>query len=337
MKLKAPEGLDNEQRHAFYECPENKSEYIYGARGGWSKHGGNPVFGEGCGVVFDVSVIKDGGVFKMWFSWRTKVGIGYCESRDGVHWGVPTLVLEPVPDSPWEADEVNRPSVVKVGGTYKMWYSGQMRPYREEGRSVIGYAESKDGIHWKRTQDIPVLEPNGGWEKNAIMCPDVMLDEEERMYKMWYSAGSNHEPDAIGYATSEDGLCWEKHTANPVMAKDPRRPWKQLKVCACNVVKRRGEYYMFYIGHMHEERASIGIARSHNGYSGWIDHPGNPVIAPDSNDSWDGMSVYKPFALFESGRWLLWYNGAKYDPEVWADEKIGLAYHEGEDLGFASS
>jgi predicted GH43/DUF377 family glycosyl hydrolase len=334
MKLKSPEGLSNEQKRAYYEVPENRVEYIYGTRGGWKKEEANPVFGAGYGVCFDVSIIKEGEVFKMWFSWRTKVGIGYCESRDGVHWGIPALALAPMPGSPWEADEVNRPSVVKDGGIYKMWYSGQMRPYREDGRSVIGYAESSDGIHWDRARNAPVLEPGGGWEANAIMCPDVMFDREEGVYKMWYSAGSNHEPDAIGYATSPDGLHWAKHRGNPIMTNKPRRPWEQLKVCACNVVKHRGAYYMFYIGHMHEERASIGIAKSHDGYGGWVEHPQNPVIAPDSDDSWDGMSVYKPFALFDGGKWLLWYNGAKYDSEIWADEKIGLACHEGEDLGF---
>jgi hypothetical protein len=77
----------------------------------------------------------------------------------------------------------------------------------------------------------------------------------------------------------------------------------------------------------------VGIARSRDGIGGWQKHPENPIIAPDAG-TWDGLSVYKPFALRDNGRWMLWYNGARYDSEIWADEKIGLAYHEGEDLGF---
>jgi predicted GH43/DUF377 family glycosyl hydrolase len=331
MKMKAPEGLSNAERIAWYDVPENTTQYLYGTRGGWKKEEGNPVFGDGHGVCFDVSILKEDGVFKMWFSWRTKVSIAYCESRDGLHWGEPVVVLSPVPGSTWEANELNRPSVIKTGETYKMWYSGQMRPYREDGRSVLGYAESCDGKHWDRVTGKPVVEPDCAWEQQAIMCPHVLFDSREGIYKLWYSAGSNHEPDAIGYATSRDGVHWTKHTANPVLKKAPQNPWEQHKVCACHVLFHQGYYYMFYIGHMHEERASVGIARSRDGIHGWEKHPGNPIIAPDKG-TWDGLSVYKPFVLREKDRWMLWYNGARYDEAVWADEKIGLAYLEKPDL-----
>jgi predicted GH43/DUF377 family glycosyl hydrolase len=333
MKMKAPEGLRNAEKLAYYEMPENTVHYLYGTRGGWKKEKNNPVFGDGYGVCFDVSILKEDGLFKMWFSWRTKVSIGYCESRDGIHWGEPIVVLSPVKGSAWEADELNRPTVVKTGNTYRMWYSGQMHPYREEGRSVLGYAESTDGKCWERTVDGPVMEPDGGWEKHAIMCPHVMYDEQDRIFKMWYSAGSNHEPDAIGYATSKDGFRWAKYAGNPVLERAPENLWEQLKVCACHVLRHGDFYYMFYIGHMHEERASVGIARSRDGIRGWERHPDNPVIAPDVG-TWDGLSVYKPFVLREKGTWMLWYNGARYDDEIWADEKIGLAYLDQQDFGF---
>jgi hypothetical protein len=40
-------------------------------------------------------------------------------------------------------------------------------------------------------------------------------------------------------------------------------------------------------------------------------------------------AVYKPFALLEQNRWPLWYNGRHGSVE-----QIGLAIHEGLDLGF---
>jgi hypothetical protein len=39
--------------------------------------------------------------------------------------------------------------------------------------------------------------------------------------------------------------------------------------------------------------------------------------------------VYKPFAVLDGTRWLLWYNGRRGGVE-----QIGLATHQGEDLGF---
>ena len=88
-------------------------------------------------------------------------------------------VLKPREDSWWDKDELNRPSVIKVNGIYKMWYSGQMAPYTNEGKSYIGYAQSVDGINWERF-DAPVLVPDQDWELKAIMCPHVIYDETEK-------------------------------------------------------------------------------------------------------------------------------------------------------------
>ena len=38
------------------------------------------------------------------------------------------------------------------------------------------------------------------------MCPHVIWDEEMKLFRMWYSGGEQYEPNAIGYATSPDGL-----------------------------------------------------------------------------------------------------------------------------------
>jgi len=65
---------------------------------------------------------------------------------------------------------------------------------------------------------------------------------------------------------------------------------------------------MFNIGYWDEDTAQIGIARSRDGITGWERHPYNPVLAPAENE---------------------WDNGRRG-----ASEQIGMAVHEGEDLGF---
>jgi hypothetical protein len=85
---------------------------------------------------------------------------------------------------------------------------------------------------------------------------------------------------------------------------------------------------MFYIGFRDEPHAQIGLARSRDGVTGWQRHPANPIIRT-GKDQWDHDAVYKPYAIFDGRRWLLWYNGRKGGVE-----QIGLAVHEGEDLGF---
>src|ERR1700719_2951135 len=62
---------------------------------GWAKHPKNPVLGGSLGTCFDVAVLKEGDVYRMWFSWRPKRSIARVESRDGVSWGEPLIDLGP--------------------------------------------------------------------------------------------------------------------------------------------------------------------------------------------------------------------------------------------------
>lgn len=290
---------------------------------GWLKHEGNPVLGGKLGTCFDVSLLKEGRKYRMWFSWRPRKSIGLVESTDGIHWSDPVICLAPNPGAQWE-DDVNRQIVVKRSDGYSMWYTGQAK-----GHSWIGYARSRDGNRWERSSPRPVLSPDKPWEKAAVMCPHVNWDESAKLYRMWYSAGEQDEPDAIGYATSPDGLRWEKLAQNPVFRADPRNPWEQDKVTGCQVIRHGAWYYMFYIGFRDVDHAQIGLARSRDGITGWQRHPANPVIRP-GRDAWDGDACYKPFAIFEPNYgWRLWYNGRRGEIE-----QIGLAIHEGEDLGF---
>jgi predicted GH43/DUF377 family glycosyl hydrolase len=289
---------------------------------GWAKYPQNPVLGGALGTCFDVSVLKDGERYRMWFSWRPKESIALVESKDGATWSEPRIALGPNPSTRWE-NGVNRPVVLKNGGLYQMWFTGQAK-----GKSWIGYATSPDGKTWKRMSNQPVLSPEKPWEKVAVMCPHVLYDDKEKVYRMWYSGGEQYEPNAIGYATSPDGLKWRKHDHNPIFRPHPKNAWEKDRVTACQVVRHGDWHLMFYIGFRDEHHAQIGVARSKDGITDWQRHPANPVIRP-GKDKWDHDAVYKPYAIFDGRRWLLWYNGRKGGVE-----QIGLALHDGEDLGF---
>jgi len=258
----------------------------------------------------------------MWFSWRPKKSIALVESRDGTSWSKPVIVLGPNQETGWEAD-INRPVVIRRPEDYHLWYTGQAR-----GQSWIGYATSADGKTWKRMSPKPVLSPEKPWEKTSLMCPHVIYDAETKLYRMWYSGGEQYEPNAIGYATSPDGLHWTKHPQNPIFRPDPRSTWEQERVTACQVVRQGDWHLMFYIGFRDVDHAQIGVARSKDGITGWERHPANPIIRP-GKDRWDHDAVYKPYAILDGDRWLLWYNGRRGGVE-----QIGLATHEGADLGF---
>ena len=299
-----------------------------GTRGGWLKYPGNPVLGGELGTCFDVSVVPDEGKYRMYFSWRPKKCIGYVESDDGIHWSTPIVCIEPMPTSKGWQDDLNRPCVIKHGGKYHMWYTGQFKPGEADGSSHIFYATSEDGIRFSRAIDTPVLYPETQWEKSAVMNPDVMWDPEQDMYRIWYSAGEQYEPNAIGYATSHDGITWTKNNANPVFCAAPENDWEKHKVAGCHVIYKEGWYFIFYIGYQNEHYAQIGLARSRDGVNGWERHPQNPIIAPDEGN-WDQEACYKPYAIEEDSSWKLWYNG-----RTGLSEQIGMAFHNGLDLGF---
>lgn len=297
-------------------------------RAGWVKYPNNPVLGGEFGTVFDLSALTTPDGIDMWFSWRPRKSIAYTFSQDGVHWSEPQIELGPNEATDWEKD-INRPSVLSRPDGYHMWYTGQVQGPNRTGRSWIGHASSPDGHVWARTSDEPVMSPELAWENVAVMCPHVLWDEEAGHYCMWYSAGDQYEPNAIGYATSHDGLRWEKYSGNPIFVPDTDLEWEQHKVTACQVIPQGDWYVMFYIGFRDEDHAQIGIARSRDGLHNWQRHPENPIIRPGHGEAWDADAVYKPFALFHNGRWLLWFNGRRGLPE-----QLGLAILEGEDFGF---
>jgi predicted GH43/DUF377 family glycosyl hydrolase len=290
--------------------------------GGWVKYEKNPVLRGALGTCFDVSVLREGDCYRMWFSWRPRKSIALVESKDGLSWSEPVIVLGPNKATDWEED-VNRPVVLKVGDSYRMWYTGQAR-----GKSRIGYATSADGKTWKRMSARPVLSPEQPWEKVAVMCPHVLHDEKEKRYRMWYSGGEQYEPDAIGHAVSTDGLKWTRDEKNPIFRPEPKSAWEKDRVTACQVVKQGDWFVMFYIGFRDRDHAQVGLARSKDGLSGWQRHPANPILRPGKG-RWDEDAVYKPYAIFDGKRWILWYNGRRGGVE-----QIGAAFHDGEDLGF---
>jgi predicted GH43/DUF377 family glycosyl hydrolase len=269
----------------------------------WEKYEGNPVLGGDLGTCFDMSVIATQGLYRMWFSWRPKHGIGYAVSSDGLDWhAAGEVVLGPDEDSSAESLEVTRPYVLDEDGTYTMWYAGH-----SASRVVICRATSSDGLKWDRQG--PVFEPYALWEKSSVMCPSV-LRAADGSYHMWYSGGDRYEPDAIGYAMSPDGTNWARVQDGPVLRPDPDSTWERDRVAGAHVFRHEGFFHAAYIGFANGyEDSSIGIARSIDGVS-WQRHAGNPVLTRGRPGDFDSINVYKPFVIVEDDLWRVWFNAS---------------------------
>ena len=292
-------------------------------QGGWVKYSGNPVFGNAeIGTCFDVDVQVVNGRYRMYFSWRRKDSIAYVESDDGVHWNeMPHIVFEPDSASGWE-DMVNRTCVVRLPDKTLMWYTGQAR-----GFSRIGCAVSDDnGKTFRRFPASSVMTPELPWEKESVMNPYVLFDSDRKIFRMWYAAGETFEPNALGYAESEDGLVWQKSPLNPIFIHGCE-PYDQARVGGCEVVPDRetGGFFMFYIGYYDIDTAGICVAYSPDGITRWERLSDNPIVSPEPC-CWDGDACYKPSVIRDEAEqcWKLWYNG-----RTGSHEYIGMAVHVG--------
>jgi len=100
------------------------------------------------------------------------------------------------------------PCVIIDKGLWRMWYvSGT--GWETEGISLkhyyhIKYAESSDGIHWKRAGFVCIDYQSK--EEYAISRPCII--QQGSAYRMWYAfRGAAYR---IGYAESSDGIAWER-------------------------------------------------------------------------------------------------------------------------------
>ncbi|HEX4183823.1 MAG TPA: hypothetical protein VHY34_11260 [Caulobacteraceae bacterium] len=144
----------------------------------------------------------DGGRLRMWYvssaRWTRRaeglhyhVSIRHAVSGDGVNWTAdPGLCIQPA------ANEyaVGRPWVVRDGDAYRMWYSVRSfdQPY------AIGYAESDDGLTWRRLDDhAGIFRSKSGWDSEMICFPNVVDVGGRRL--LFYN-GNHHGASGFGCA-----------------------------------------------------------------------------------------------------------------------------------------
>jgi uncharacterized repeat protein (TIGR01451 family) len=197
----------------------------------WNLLSGNPVLKVGALDSWEEqeadgpAVIKDGGVYKMWYHGcdlnYTKCSIGYATSPDGKVWT--KYAGNPVITGTVEAYDAILvfPTVVKNGNTYYMWYTGNDSNFNYSG---VYLATSEDGIHWTKDNRSPVLKT--GWDGGLISGQSVSLASST--YTLWLRSG-NGASYGLGYATSSDGVNWQMYTGNPVL-KPGASPGLQITV-----------------------------------------------------------------------------------------------------------
>lgn len=142
--------------------------------------------------------------WRMWYlsciGWSVSEGkplhryhIKYAESDDGINWRREGRVAVGLNGESEYA--ISRPSVVRDSDLWRMWYSYRGTRYR------IGYAESRDGVHWTRADNRVGIDVSAsGWDSEMIEYPHV-FDHDGKRYMLYN--GNGYGRTGVGLAVLE--------------------------------------------------------------------------------------------------------------------------------------
>jgi predicted GH43/DUF377 family glycosyl hydrolase len=137
--------------------------------------------------------------------------------------------------------------VLPQGGAWEMWYAGgsgwhgsdlESRP-----RYELRHVRSRDGIEWPRTGVI-CLEPREdelGFGRPCILRRDGLLH-------MWYGRRSLTGEYELGYATSSDGLNWQRRDDEAHLERGASGTWDSQMVGLSSLLETPDAMYLFYNG-----------------------------------------------------------------------------------------
>lgn len=153
---------------------------------------------------------------------------------------------------------ISYPALLREEGRWRMWYGSNLQwgSEPESMQHVIKYAESRDGLRWRREGRVVVgLQHENEY---ALSKPFVVRDPDR--YRMWYSYRGRGDITTyrIGYAESHDGLEWTRldDTTGIGVSADG---WDSDMVCYPCVFDHGGRRYMLYNGNGYG-RSGFGLA-----------------------------------------------------------------------------
>jgi hypothetical protein len=236
----------------------------------------NPILSLGKLGTFDDSGVMPTSIIKVeekhylyYIGWNLGVtvpfrnSIGIAAASDGVNFS--KLFEGPVIDRTETEPHFSASCcVLREFGTWKIWYLNCVKWEIDNNRPKhfyhIKYAESDDGIHWKRKGTVAIDFKDKS--EYAISVPRVLKNDNG--YLMWYSyrAGKKSENYCIGFAKSTDGVKWKRFDES-VNFIDETSGWDSEMQCYPCLINYNQKLYMFYNGNGYG-KTGIGIAELEN-------------------------------------------------------------------------
>jgi predicted GH43/DUF377 family glycosyl hydrolase len=126
-------------------------------------------------------------------------------------------ILTPRGEREWESRAVFNPAAVDIDGTVRILY----RAVGNGEVSVIGYAESKDGMHIDLRLEEPVYTPREAFERKGCEDPRIVLIEEELYMNYTAYDGVNEPSIAVTSISKEDFLKKRWNWERPALISHP--------------------------------------------------------------------------------------------------------------------
>ena len=222
------------------------------------------------------SVWYKDGTYHMWYTGQARnySKIGYATSKDGVTFTRVSKLPVMIPELPHEGYSVMNPYVRwdEARQVWRMWYaSGET--YEP---NVLNYAESKDGLVWRKSPLNPIFVKGKGWDKDRVGGCEVHPLPDGR-WIMFYIGYSDIHTARVGAAISPDGIRgWQRLKANPLV-EPTKGAWDADACYKPSVVREKDRWLLWYNGRW-TNREYIGLVE-HKGLDlGPVEGPYNRVL-----------------------------------------------------------
>lgn len=192
----------------------------------------------------------------------------------------------------WDKYIRERGFILFEEGVFKLWYTGYNGS--DEDPKYLGYATSKDGIHWDKDPNNPIFKER--WTE------DIFVLKNDGLYYM-YAEGKN---DIAHLLSSEDGLHWDDQGDLNI-----RKKANGEKVAGPygtpTVWVEDGKWYLFY--ECNDE--AIWLATS-NDHKNWVNVQDEPVMKKGPG-KYDAGAIAADQIIKYDGNYYMYYHASVTD------------------------
>lgn len=213
------------------------------------------------------------------------------------------------------------PWILKDGDIYRLFYLEGEEQVPWWTVSKICGAISTDLEHWQDLGTILEPLPANDWESGRIAAGCTY--KEDGIYYLFYSAGGKELPhlknEAIGLATSTDGLHFSRYSDRPLLMLDDNHSWygrsnwtRHFHWRDPYILKdeQTGNYYMFICASSRVSgnfQGCVGLAVADK-ISGPYELLPPAVEAPADAGDWAYYQLERPQVIYKNGKYNLFFS-----------------------------